>query len=68
MTTGDLIAVTGATGFLGSHICDVLLEQGRRVRAAHRASSNLRWLRDKDLETKEVDLTDPASLDSFLTG
>ena len=68
MTTGDLIAVTGATGFLGSHICDVLVEQGRRVRAAHRTSSNLRWLKGKDLETRQVDLADPASLDAFLAG
>ena len=63
-----LIAVTGATGFLGSHIADILLEKGYAVRTAVRATSNLRWLDGKDIETMVVDLTDPASCDSFLQG
>ncbi|MEZ4387443.1 MAG: NAD-dependent epimerase/dehydratase family protein [Candidatus Krumholzibacteriia bacterium] len=53
------VVVTGASGFLGSHVCDVLLERGLAVRAAHRASSNLRWLKDKDLATVSVDLARP---------
>jgi len=53
------IAVTGATGFLGSHVCDVLLDRGHAVRAAHRASSSLRWLKDKPLELCKTDLSDP---------
>ncbi len=60
--------MTGATGFLGSHVCDVLLAAGSRVRAAHRPTSNQHWLHGKDLETVEVDLADPASLDRFLDG
>lgn len=62
------VAVTGATGFLGSHVCDALLAAGQRVRAAHRATSSLRWLKDKPLRTVLVDLGDPASLDAFLAG
>ena len=47
---------------------DVLVEAGYTVRAAHRASSNLRWLRNQPLETALVDLADPTSLDAFLAG
>ncbi len=63
-----LIALTGATGFLGSHIADVLLARGFAVRAAVRASSNLRWIQGKKLETVIVDLTDSESCAGFLAG
>jgi nucleoside-diphosphate-sugar epimerase len=56
---GSLVALTGATGFLGSHIADRLLMSGYRVRASVRASSDLRWIRGKPLETMEVPLTPP---------
>jgi nucleoside-diphosphate-sugar epimerase len=42
--------VTGATGFVGSHLVDLLLERGWRVSALVRASSNLRWLQGKPVE------------------
>src|SRR5207245_1927237 len=42
--------VTGATGFLGSHLVDVLLERGWRVSAVVRRSSNARWLEGKPVE------------------
>lgn len=42
--------VTGATGFVGSHLVDLLLERGWRVSALIRASSNLRWLEGKPVE------------------
>ena len=51
-----LVALTGATGFLGSHIADALLAGGYRVRASIRATSSLRWLEGKPLETRQVDL------------
>jgi len=46
--------VTGATGFVGSHLVDVLLEKGWTVSALVRKSSNLRWL-----EGKPVGRVDP---------
>jgi len=64
----DLVAVTGANGFLGSHICEALLAAGHGVRAAHRDTSSLRWLRKLALETVETDLADPESLDRLLDG
>ena len=36
--------VTGATGFLGSHVARLLLERGDRVRVLQRASSSTRLL------------------------
>jgi len=63
-----LIALTGATGFLGSHIADVLLSRGFAVRAAVRKTSNTRWIDGKDMETMVVDLADAASCDHFLKG
>lgn len=50
------VLVTGGTGFVGSHVVDAALARGHAVRAAIRSTSNLRWLRGKDLETVEADL------------
>jgi nucleoside-diphosphate-sugar epimerase len=63
---GGTIALTGATGFLGSHIADILLDRGYQVRASVRATSSLRWLEGKPIETVQVDLTDPAGCRDFL--
>lgn len=38
--------VTGASGLIGSHLVDRLVEQGCRVHALVRETSNLRWLPD----------------------
>src|SRR5258708_38539373 len=62
------VFITGATGFLGSHTADSLLEAGHRVRAIVRPSSNLQWLKGKDIETCVGDLEDPESLKELLRG
>lgn len=68
-----LAALTGATGFLGSHIADRLLARGWRVRASVRPTSSLRWVEGKDIELVRVEIlrgTDPggASPMDFLHG
>ncbi len=71
ITRGDsktLIALTGASGFLGSHIADILLSKGYAVRAAVRATSNLRWLEGKNIQTMIVDLENAVDCHSFLAG
>jgi nucleoside-diphosphate-sugar epimerase len=65
---GPVIALTGATGFLGSHIADTLLAKGYRVRASVRVSSSLRWLDGKPVETRPTDLTDSEDCRAFLDG
>lgn len=37
---GDVVAITGATGFIGSHVCDAALAAGYRVRAVVRDPSD----------------------------
>jgi nucleoside-diphosphate-sugar epimerase len=63
-----LVALTGATGFLGSHIAD-LLSLGRwHVRATIRPSSDLRWLRGKPIETVTASLVDQDDVRRFVAG
>ncbi len=49
--------VTGATGFLGSHLVDRLLERGDEVGVLVRRSSNLRWLIGKKIQVHYGDVT-----------
>ncbi len=44
---GERVLVTGATGFIGSHLVEELLWKGYEVAALIRTSSDLRWLRGK---------------------
>ncbi len=54
--------VTGATGFVGSHLVDLLLERGYRVTAALRPSSRPRWLDGKEVGRAELDFARPFRL------
>lgn len=54
--------VTGATGFVGSHLVDLLLERGYDVLCTLRASSKLHWLEGKRFERLDVDFSKPLVL------
>jgi dihydroflavonol-4-reductase len=60
--------VTGATGFLGSHVARVLAGQGAELRLLVRPSSNLKNLEGLKAETAIGDLRDPASLEKAISG
>jgi nucleoside-diphosphate-sugar epimerase len=51
---GPLAAVTGGSGFVGSHIVDELLRSGARVRCLLRRGSSTRWLDGKPVEIARV--------------
>lgn len=60
--------VTGAAGFLGSHVARQLVARGEDVRILLRASSNNRAIADLPLEYVTGDLRDASSLDRALKG
>lgn len=62
------VLLTGGTGFLGSHVADLLVEAGHDVRATVRVTSDTRWLDPLPVETVIADLEDPASLGAALEG
>jgi dihydroflavonol-4-reductase len=60
--------VTGATGFLGSHVARALADHGAELRLLVRATSNLRNLEGLTAETATGDLRDGASLEKAMSG
>lgn len=58
--------VTGANGFVGSHLVDLLLDKGHKVKCIVRNSSNLRWLKGKDAEIFDCGLFDKGKLADVL--
>jgi dihydroflavonol-4-reductase len=60
--------VTGATGFLGSHVARVLADQGADLRLLVRPASNLKNLEGLKAETATGDLRDAASLEKAMSG
>jgi nucleoside-diphosphate-sugar epimerase len=63
------ILVTGAAGFLGGHLVDMLLERGDEVRAMVRPVENASRLRKLDgVEVVHGDLTDKESVERAVRG
>lgn len=58
--------VTGANGFVGSHVCAHLLASGDRVRVLVRKSADLSAIADLDVERAFGDVTDRASIEAAL--
>jgi dihydroflavonol-4-reductase len=63
-----LAFVTGATGFVGSHVARALAEQGADLRLLVRSSSDLRNIEDLRAERVIGDLRDPDSLKKAVSG
>jgi dihydroflavonol-4-reductase len=46
----EIAVVTGANGFVGSHLVDRLLSEGYAVKCIVRKTSDLKWLNGKNIE------------------
>jgi dihydroflavonol-4-reductase len=63
-----LAFVTGATGFVGSHVARVLAEQGADLRLLVRSSSDTRNIEGLKADRATGDLRDPDSLEKAISG
>jgi len=54
--------VTGANGFIGSHLCEALIARGWATRALVRRTSNLRWLSGVAVKQYFGDVSAPETL------
>jgi dihydroflavonol-4-reductase len=62
MESKIISVVTGASGFVGSHLVDKLLEEGHHVKCILRGSSSRRWLEGKNVEIVDCGLFDKENL------
>ena len=62
------VLVTGANGFVGSHLCKQLLEKGVEVRGLVRPGSDRRQLTGVEVELAEGDVADASTLDAAVEG
>ncbi|MCH7576553.1 MAG: NAD-dependent epimerase/dehydratase family protein [Chloroflexi bacterium] len=60
--------VTGATGFLGSHIAEQLAREGHTVRVLVRRTSDRSFLRGLEVEEALGDITQPDTLPAAVAG
>lgn len=66
MSEKNVSVVTGASGFVGSHLVDYLLKKGDEVHCIVRETSNLRWLEGKNVTIHNSGLFDKEGLKKVL--
>jgi nucleoside-diphosphate-sugar epimerase len=62
------VLVTGAAGFLGAHLTDLLVARGERPRALIRPGDTAKALEEADIDVHRGDLCDRAALEAALSG
>jgi nucleoside-diphosphate-sugar epimerase len=68
MGSKNIVIVTGANGFVGSHLVDFLLSKSFTVRCITRKSSDLHWLNGKNIEIYDCGLNDKEKLKKVFEG
>ena len=63
-----LVFVTGATGFIGSHLAQRLASRGHKLRCLTRQTSNVNPLRDLNASIIIADITDKEAIKKALEG
>lgn len=58
----DNIFLTGATGFIGSHVAEILCEKGEKISCLVRKNSNLEHLKTLPINMVYGDITNPEQL------
>ncbi len=64
----QLFLVTGGCGFIGSHLCETLLQAGHRVRVLDDLSSGFLHNLPKGAEFQQGDVADPAAVQRAVEG
>ncbi len=62
------VLITGANGFIGSHLTERLLQDNMKVRCLVRKTSNLQWLKNLETEIVFGDIEDTESLENAVKG
>jgi len=62
------VLLTGATGFLGSHVAEALIAEGWTVRCTVRKTSNLRWIESLPVDRVTADVRSAEALAAALQG
>ena len=60
------VLITGANGFIGSNLCDALVEKGYQVIGLLKNGDNPRWYMNKKVKIIYGDITDKYSLQKHI--
>ena len=63
-TVSDSVLVTGGTGFVGSHLVELLVSRGYEVSCLVRDPGNIRWLKGQRVRLVQGDCSDRDSLEA----